>query len=392
MHLGNLGGSAPIPMSSAASLTLIVQVKDQAHLLGRWLAWATDQGVRLPILIADGSHGPEARLLCENPHFRELNLSYFSRGPDLNRGEFYQKTVAALESCSTPFCSLLADDDLPNFASFVKLSQALEDPDTVCVRGWVHNFSLAPGASGELRPAIQALPQDPSLSSPDLGDRLQKHFFRYNLNFHDIFRTKDLLAIKRKLLQSRIMDPFLGELLTSVLAVIQGKVIRKSVPFLYRASRQASNDQRYLREYDNWDRMFQGDWMREYHQCLNLWSEASEGRADKPFLQRLFRAYYAPSIMDCLRHDLVQEGAKKDTSPMVHLVSPRAPIWVKILLEVLRPFEKSAQQLRKIKNRSASPVVDSPSEAPVEAAQQRVLDFLRRFHTGMSKPELQKFL
>lgn len=379
-------------MSSAESLTLIVQVKDQAHLVERWLAWATDQGMRLPVLIADGSHGPEARRLVEDARFRSLRLSYFSRGPDLNRGEFYQKTVAALESCSTPFCSLLADDDLPNFDSFVKLSQALEDPETVCVRGWVHNFSLAPGASGELRPAIQVLPQDPSLSSPDLGTRLQEHFFCYNLNFHDIFRTKDLLAIKRKLLQSRIMDPFLGELLTSVLAVIRGKVERQPLPFLYRASRRASNDQRYLREYDNWDRMFQGDWMREYHECLNLWSEASEGRADKALLHRLFRTYYAPSIVDCLRRDVVREVAKKDESPMAGFGSPRAPVWAKVLLEALRPFEKTAQKLRKLKDQASSRVLDHSGKTPIEAPHEQVLEFLTTYHADMPDLKLQKFL
>jgi glycosyltransferase domain-containing protein len=379
-------------MSSAESLTLIVQVKDQAHLVERWLAWATDQAMRLPVLIADGSHGPEPRRLVQDARFRNLRLSYFSRGPDFNRGEFYQKTVAALESCSTPFCSLLADDDLPNFASLVELSRALEDPETVCVRGWVHNFSLVSEAMGELRPAIQVLPHDPSLASPDLRTRLQGHFFRYNLNFHDIFRTKDLLAIKRKLLQSQIMDPFLGELLTSVLAVIQGKVERQLLPFLYRASRRASNDQRYLREYDNWDRVFQGDWMREYHQCLNLWSEASEGRADKAFLHRLFRAYYAPSIMDCLRRDIVQEVAKKDGPPMAEFGSPRAPVWAKVLLEALRPFEKTAQKLRKFKKRAASRLLDSPGKTPVEASHKQVLEFLTRYHSGMSDLEMQKFL
>jgi len=379
-------------MKPTDRLTLIVQVKDQAHLLERWLVWAQENQTALPIIVADGSHGPEARGLVEGSRFRNLRLSYFTRGTDNNRNEFYQKTVAALERCQTPCCALLADDDLPDFGALLDMSRALEDPQNVCVRGWVDNFSLTAETPEAFHPAVQSLPQDPSLDSPRPDDRVRRHFLSYNLNFHDIFRVQDLLGIKKKLLVSRIEDPFLGELFTSVLAVIQGKVIRRGNPFLYRASRRGSNDQRYAREHDNWDRMFLGHWMREYQQCLDTWYAASNGQMEKNWLHGLFRSYYAPSIVDCLQKDLAREGPQGNPGPGALSLPSRAPIWAKVLLESLRPFEKAAQKLRRRKEQALSFSANEKHKTREDSSHGRIVDFLSRYHGDMVEAELQRFL
>jgi glycosyltransferase domain-containing protein len=379
-------------MKPADRLTLIVQVKDQIHLLERWLVWAQENQTALPIIVADGSYGPEARALLEGSRFRNLRLSYFSRGTDNNRNEFYQKTVAALEKCQTPYCALLADDDLLDFGALLDMCRALEDPQNVCVRGWVHNFSLTEGTPEAFHPSVQSLPQDPSLDDPRPSDRVRRHFLLYNLNFHDIFRVQDLIGFKRKLLQNRIEDPFLGELFTSVLAVIQGKVVRRDIPFLYRASRRASNDQRYFREHDNWDRMFLGHWMKEYQQCIDLWHAASDGELDKNWLHCLFRSYYAPSIVDCLRKDLVRERLQRGSCHGALRRPSRAPIWVKVLLETLRPFEKVAQKLREQKKRTSAVSEIEKEKTRVDCSHVKIVEFLSRYHSGMGQAELQRFL
>jgi hypothetical protein len=221
---------------------------------------------------------------------------------------------------------------------------------------------------------------------------VRRHFLSYNLNFHDIFRVRDLLGIKKKLLVSRIEDPFLGELFTSVLAVIQGKVIRRDNPFLYRASRRASNDQRYLREHDNWDRMFLGHWMREYQQCLDIWYAASNRQLEKNWLHGLFRSYYAPSIVDCLRKDLVREGSQVISGLGVPSLPSRAPIWLKVLLESLRPFEKAAQKLRGRKEQTSSVTANEKQKTYADSSHGQIVDFLARYHGGMVQVELQRFL
>ena len=379
-------------VSSPPLLSLIVQVRDHSHLLHRWLTWAREQKTTLPILVADGSEGDGAREIVASPEFKDLQIAYFYPGPDVNRQVFYRKTVAALEMCRTPYVALWADDDLPDFGWLEEFSRALEDPGVICVRGWVHNFTLISCTPDQLQPSIQILAQDPSLDSPDSGDRVQRHFYSYNLNFHDIFRTRDLLSIKRKLLESRIEDPFLGELFTSVLAVIGGKVIRHNRPFLYRASRKASNDQRYLREHDNWDRIFLDHWMPEYRKCLDLWHEASGGSLKKTTLHRLFRSYYAPSVVDCLRQDLDRAPPEAKSEAKAFGRPPRAPAWAKILLEVLRPFEKAAQHLRAYKARASAYALPSKPQTPMDTSHGKILDFLARYHGRMLQPELQKFV
>ncbi len=311
----------PVPVQPTSSrlddnLTLALLIRDTPGYITRWLTWASLNDVRFPILIADGSCDDACEKIVSGFKCGGLNLNYQRHEPDTSRPVFYRKITSALNSVSTPYVTVLADDDLPYFQGIRSaLRELIDSPSFVSARGRIHDFECQPDPSQLWADSVfwKWYEMDENLSNPDASQRLIQHLKEYCLTYHDIINTPIAQEIFQGQLDLGIFDPNIGELFLSTLLVVKGPILRMNTPFLFRASRPNSVSATWSKNIDPFDELFQDGWLDQYKKMIGRLSSEmmrdyapeAEGTLRK-FIHLAFRHFYAPSIIGALRPNINQ--------------------------------------------------------------------------------------
>ncbi len=210
------------------SCTLIMPTFNRPLLLKRQLAYCAAVFPDLAVWVADGSEGEVAeanrRAVLESGHPKVVYHPFPGR-------HIWQRAVELLETVTTPYSMLFADDD---FALPEGVHAAIrfldEHPDYVSAQGITVGLP-GPSLKGKVGWHLNSLLGEISAESP--AERMAHHFAAYSHTIYSVHRTAVLLAGLRLASQPPFtMDTIcLGELAQSLVTVLAGKAVWLDVPY-----------------------------------------------------------------------------------------------------------------------------------------------------------------
>ncbi len=229
--------------------------------------------IEYQIIIADSST-KEKKTLNEKTisAFPKLNIKYLSFPVDVNP---FRKFLEAINSVTTKYCVLCADDDFITPNSMKKCIDFLQrNPEFTAAGGYYYDF-LALKRSNTKKTFYwlkylffsEKIENHMTITSPEPKDRLNIHFTNYFPTIYYIHQTDFLQMIYKEVLQNT-SDVRFGEILLDMLTIIHGKVQTLDILFGARESIVNSSTSRYSRldhfiKNGTYDEKFQ-----KFNECL----------------------------------------------------------------------------------------------------------------------------
>jgi len=213
-------------------ITILIPTYNRPNRLRRLLDYYNKYGKGLNIIVADSSSN-ESKKLNKNiiSKFPKLDILYIDKySPTIG---LFHKLSDALNYVNTKYCVVCADDDFITPNGIIKSVNFLENNEDFSVaQGHYISFHFKNEDKREQKfywnfPAYL----DKSITFPEAESRLAFHLSNYQLTtFYAVHRT-DLLKVIFKDTVKYTDDGNFGELLSSVLALIYGKM--KHMDVLY---------------------------------------------------------------------------------------------------------------------------------------------------------------
>ena len=227
-------------MSDNSEITIIIPIHNRTLFLPQVLEYysRSKNDLRPQIIVADSSSDENfLKSAAVIGRYSDLDIRHLSiRGTGQT---LYDKIISALEHVKTDFCVCCADDD---FVTVDGLGGACEflknNPDFVVAHGAYISFHTR--LSGPIdkfywRPAYF----NHSVTADDAGERLKDEFLNCKHTLYAVHRTNELKYIfqeVRRVLDSNVKILLFGELLSTMLAAVRGKIMDMNV--FYSARRE----------------------------------------------------------------------------------------------------------------------------------------------------------
>lgn len=213
--------------------TIIIPTYNRHAFLRRILSYYDSFGEDFRVLVADSSSDETKKLNCELlSRFSNLRILYLDKYPsDLYP---YYKYDDALKYCDTEYCVFCADDDFVTINGIKRSLSFLDsNPDFVVAYGRYIGFKLIDQRQNKRSfhwDFTGDLPLSIELSTSER--RLEGHLARYfTSTLYGVHRTSILKKVYYELLRANIDLVVFGELLSSMLTLIYGKI--KYLDILY---------------------------------------------------------------------------------------------------------------------------------------------------------------
>ncbi|MHA1353625.1 MAG: TIGR00180 family glycosyltransferase [Candidatus Heimdallarchaeota archaeon] len=260
-------------MAAQEDFSLLIPTYNREKYLSRILSYYAKHEYKCKIVIADSSF-EENKILNQKviESFAQLNIQYLSFHPEINP---YQKLIDAINSISTKYCVMCADDDFITPKSVTKSIAFLEtNPDFTAVGGYYYVFLTSKRGNKKKtfywRKYLSSSEHKDinlTLASPKPGDRLSLHFANYFPTIYYIHRTDHLQMIYKEVIQNTT-DVRFGELLLSMITLIHGKIQTLDILYGARESIIASSGATYsgfshFKENNTYDEKLQ-----KFRECL----------------------------------------------------------------------------------------------------------------------------
>ena len=249
-------------------LTVLVPTKNRPSFLRRLCTYYRGLDFKHKLFIVDSSEPEQAdanrrALSLLSPDF---NVEYKLYDNDIG---FLEKVNAALNSVSTPFAVLGADDDFFIPAGLGRAAEFLEaNADYTLAHGDALTFSLnASEAWGKLENVWRY--EQRTVDQESAVERLVNHFVNYSTTWYSVHRTEQL---RENLLaaQTQVIDLLFVEMLPSGLSLIQGKA--KKLSGLYMV-RQGDTAKEY-NTFDPFDWITSSKWAAQYENFRDCLADA----------------------------------------------------------------------------------------------------------------------
>ena len=256
-------------------LTIIFPIKDRAPFTVRFLSYADKIRFPYKIFIADGGEDKTIqKYLLDKNHFHNIDYEYVRYPYDSTYTEYYSKMADSLLKIQTPFVAMADNDDFCMVEGLRKSVEFLKDnPDYAVCRGAIGGFTVDStdkngkyaAVIGKLNMVSKNLYYNGSNEHESAAERVKCHFSRYGSTCYDVHRTEQLGKYYSIL---RNLDPkniYLAELVTSFLAVAEGKAKRFPYPYYMRQCNTPETCNRSeSQKYDFFDRMLLPSWSDDF--------------------------------------------------------------------------------------------------------------------------------
>ncbi|MFH1380015.1 MAG: TIGR00180 family glycosyltransferase [bacterium] len=242
-------------------LTVIIPTYNRYEKLLRLLTYVDSIKSSCLFVILDSSDNREP---VKTKLFRDLisknNVSHVVYDPSINP---MRKIADGLKNIKTPYAVLWADDDLMIPGAFEEAVFFLETHRAYSmVNGISILFSVTPGESDT--PIITIGPYLQRGISDDLpSQRLRNHLDSYSTTFYSVHRTKNLKKNIELCNDTDFVYHF-GELTSSCLAVIQGKLHTMQRLYMIREAHQNINSWRDKKINDFFDLVVGSNFSKNY--------------------------------------------------------------------------------------------------------------------------------
>jgi len=220
------------------NFSIVIPTYNRDKYLLRILSYFAEHNYECKIVIADSSF-EEKKILNQRVvnSFSQLQIEYLSFHPDVN---FYQKLADTINSVTTKYCVLCADDDFITHNSMKKCIDFLQrNPEFTAVGGYYYDF-LALKRSNKKKTfywrkylfSSENIENYMTITTSEPKDRLSIHFKNYFPTIYYIHRTDFLQMVYKEVLQNT-SDVRFGEILLDMLTIIHGKI--QTLDILYGA-------------------------------------------------------------------------------------------------------------------------------------------------------------
>jgi len=237
-------------MTALDDFSLLIPTYNREKYLQRILSYYAKHKYKCKIVIADSSF-EENKILNRKviDSFAQLNIEYLSFQPEVNP---YRKLLDGINSVTTKYCVMCADDDFIAHNSVMKSITFLdENPDFTAVGGYYNVFLTTEQRNKEKTffwrkylYSYEKIEQNMTLISPEPKNRLSIHFANYFPTIYYIHRTNLLQMIYKEVLQYT-SDVRFGEIMISMLTLIHGKIETLDILYGSRESILSSSGKTY---------------------------------------------------------------------------------------------------------------------------------------------------
>jgi glycosyltransferase domain-containing protein len=207
------------------NVTVIVPTFNRPAYLKRILTYYNGYNVEFKIIIADSS-STENKVRNKEivSGFGNLDIQYL--GEYLPVANAYPKFSDALNHVTTTYCAFCADDDFITPAGVRESIAFLENnPDFATAHGYNYTFTITKDKDNKGQLHWVSPYAAESISQMDAGVRLEYHLSHYSqVTIYAIHRTELIKEAYQQALESQTDLIIFGELLFSMLTIIQGKL------------------------------------------------------------------------------------------------------------------------------------------------------------------------
>lgn len=223
-----------------AKATILIPTYNRPNYLKWLLDYYHKYGSDFDIVVADSSSEENKKLNRKIIlSFPDLNMQYIDKYPEKTAP--YHNFADMINYAKEKYCVFCADDDfiIPN-----GIKQAVDflekNPDFTVAHGYYMGFLLKKEKRKEKQFYWETFYPKESITFSEPKDRLFKHLSEYSLTtIWGVHRTDFLKMIYGELLSSKTDSFLFGELLTSMLALIYGKM--KCLDVFYSSRRISSH-------------------------------------------------------------------------------------------------------------------------------------------------------
>lgn len=304
-------------------LTVIIPVKDREQFLIRWMYYAKKVSFPFKLFIADGSANNEMQnLFLNNNNFSSINYEYVKFPHDKSYDLFWNKLLKSLKEIKTPYVAIGNDDDLYCVDGLLKSVEFLNrNSDYSICGGKIGVFEPLPSKKysdykGLYSNNIYCSFNDTSQSIRDNSslDRIKSHFSNYALTFYDVQHKEQAVFAYQKIVDLKIENILLVELVTSFISIAQGKSKRLNDIFLMR---QATPESSFAKTYteqkgDEFDQMLYRSWSIDlnnfFDEVANIVVQKDNIDLENSIKQikKSYREYISTTIVNNLSRDYVK--------------------------------------------------------------------------------------
>lgn len=278
------------PNAHSDLLTILLPVKGRHDLTKRWLSYLSDNQVKHPIIIADGSDDGEIGRHIERNHESNLRIHYQSYQEQNNAKSYITRIHGALKAVKTPFVLFAANDDFHRFDSIQSALEFMTENNeyAVCLGNLAH-FSVAPDMNDPVTNVVygRAICSHPekyshqSIEDEHIGSRLWSHATGYTHTFYGIHRTEQATENYSLLSSIDIQDMFFLEHFLTLMSSMNGKIKRLNTLYLAR-QRNCSSLSRDIMD-DRGPARYQfyanNSWKNDYQKVVKLLTQELASRA-----------------------------------------------------------------------------------------------------------------
>ena len=223
-------------------LTILIPTKDRKLHVNRWLSYANDINFPYKLFIADGAKDNTMfDFFSKTECFPNVNYEYVKFPFDKSHNEVWLKLYESLKQIKTKYVAIGNDDDLFCTSGLTKCLDFMKNnTDFSSCGGRIGTFSSKYFTPSNLyiSSSINALPE--SVTDESSLNRIKQHFKNYALSFYDVTPTELALKAYKHVVESRIKNVLLIELVTSFITVASGK--RCSLDEFYLFREETSHD------------------------------------------------------------------------------------------------------------------------------------------------------
>lgn len=290
-------------------LTVILVIKDRPKFTLRWMKYANEIGFPFKVLIADGGSDKELEaILRQYDLYSNIVYEYIRYPYDQTYTEYYKKMSDVLQKVDTEYSALIDDDDFFVVSGLLRSIEFLRaNPDYVTCRGITTSFRNTENGIIFGNVNIENSIED---SSPCA--RVLEHLSKYNVTHYDVHRTSSHVRYFNQLADLDADDIILSELLTSLLAAAEGKIMHADYPYLFRevAHTQSANQNETMLKGDYFNRIISKGWSKDFSGFIEKLAKAisATGEMDKTDAENTVKIGYRKHITRTVISDLLESA------------------------------------------------------------------------------------
>ena len=368
-------------MPEIPSLTILIPTRNRSRFVARLLHYFRNVGCPFPIVVADSSSPSEAEATGRYvaSFATDLDVGHV-RFPD--SGEIslvFTKIWRTLSTIDSRYAAVCADKEFLAPSGIQQCVQYLEAHPAYSLAHGRAAFLESPHPSNvtsDARTRTWLAPQR-SVESGDPQTRLRDHLQNYTATAYSVHRRTDLM-LNMRLAEEQRLDGRFGELLTSCMSMIQGKVRLLDTLYSVRPRRpDLSNSKQPGGRVGDW---LAGDFSERYANLRSCLAAALVEATGMPLRdgKDSIDSAFEPFLARLLKMDTPSEGASRNR-PFGRLASR-----TKGLAEILPDAARVA-----LLDRRLARMIRAPRRAYDEMRAERVLRWKIRSKMGyMSTAQL----